>query len=78
MIYRILKSPPGYPSDQNYLVAAYNNLDYKSSICYLETEDGRRFVATLEEARRLIPDHAKRIPFEPENQFLELWETRQE
>jgi hypothetical protein len=74
MFYRILQAPPGYPPDQQYLVAAYETTDYASSKYWLTKDDGSKFMATLEEARRLIPSHAKRLPSQPDHQFLELWE----
>ncbi len=70
MIYRILNAPPGYPDDQKYLVVAYENLNYDSRVMNVE---GRRFVASLDEARQMIPKDANRLPFEPINQFLELY-----
>jgi hypothetical protein len=33
------------------------------------------FAATLEKARGMLPKEAKRLPFEPINQFLELWQA---
>jgi len=70
MIYRILNAPPGYPDDQKYMVVAYENLDYDSRVL---NDEGTRFVATLDEARRMIPKDTDRLPFEPLNQFLELY-----
>jgi hypothetical protein len=75
MIYRILAAPPGYPPDRNFMVAAYETLEYDSSVAYIRKEDGTIFAATLEEARSLLPADARRLPFEPECQFLELWES---
>jgi hypothetical protein len=74
MFYRILRAPPGYPPDQQYLVAAYETLDYASSKFWLTKDDGSKFTATLEEARRLIPSGARHLPSQPDHQFLELWE----
>jgi hypothetical protein len=73
--YRILSAPPGYPPHQRYIVAAYQNLAYDSCLGRLTNEEGSQFVETLEEARRMIPEQARRLPFEPEYQFLELWES---
>lgn len=74
MFYRILKAPPGYPSHQNYMVAEYTTLEFDSCCGNVKTIDGSRFFATLEEARKAIPCGARQLPFEPEHQFLELWE----
>jgi hypothetical protein len=74
MFYRILKAPPGYPADQQYLVAAYGTLAYSSSKYFLTKDDGSKFTASLEEARRLIPSGARSLPSQPDHQFLELWE----
>ncbi len=73
MIYRILKSPPGYPAEQQFVVVAYETLDLGSSKPYLAKDGGGRFAATLDEARNTLPRNAVRLPFEPVNQFLELW-----
>jgi hypothetical protein len=75
MIYRILAAPPGYPPGHNYMVAAYETLEYGSSVGIVRGADGCRFTATLEEARSLLPSDARRLAFEPEYQFLELWEA---
>jgi hypothetical protein len=74
VFYRILKAPPGYGPDQNYLVAIYETLDYDSMKRSITKQDGSKFAATREEARNMIPRSAIRLPFEPEYQFLELWE----
>ena len=73
MIYRILKAPPGYAPEEQYYVAAYETTDYDSYKFEIKNDHGSKFVATQEEARRLIPINAKSLPFEPKNQFLELW-----
>ncbi len=75
MIYRILAAPPGYPPGCNYMVAAYETLEYDSCVGNVRRADGTRFTATLEEARDLLPIDARQLPFEPEHQFLELWEA---
>ena len=75
MFYRILKAPPGYSPEQQYLVAAYETLAYDSSKFWVTTDDGNTFVATLEEARRVIPKGARLLPSQPDHQFLELWEA---
>jgi hypothetical protein len=74
MIYRILKAPPGYSAEQKYLVAAYETLDFDSPSHYLTNKDGGKFAASLDEARCMVPSSAKSLPFEPVNQFVELWE----
>ena len=71
MVYRILKSPPGYP--EPYMVAVYESTEFGSCLGNLRNAAGSRFIATLQEARDLLPESAKRAPFEPEDQFLELW-----
>lgn len=75
MFYRIVKAAPGSPSHQNYTVVEYRTLDFTSSLGNVKTVGGSRFFATLEEARQAIPRDAKRLPFEPEHQFVELWES---
>lgn len=70
MVYRILKSPPGYPEGQQYMVVEYEKMEITSSV---KDRPGWTFAATLEDARRLIPTEAVRLPFEPMNQFLELY-----
>jgi hypothetical protein len=75
MIYRILAAPPGYPPLHNYMVAAYATLEYGSCLGNVRKADGTLFAVTLEEARSLLPADAKRLPFEPKYQFLELWES---
>jgi hypothetical protein len=54
------------------MVVAYKTLDFESSV---KKTGGTIFAATLEAARSLLPGDARRLPFEPEYQFLELWET---
>jgi len=72
MFYRISKAPPGYPAEQQYLVAAYETLAYDSSKFWVTRDDGSKFTATLEEARRLIPSGARRLPSQPHHQFLDI------
>ena len=74
MFYRILRAAPGYPPEQQYLVGAYETLDYHSCKFQLTKHDGSEFVATLEDARQMLPPGAKRLSFQPDSQFLELWE----
>jgi len=73
MFYRILKAAPGYPKDQQFSVATYNDLALDSAGGYLTNDQGSRYVASLHEARQLIPENARRLPFERTNQFLELY-----
>jgi hypothetical protein len=73
MISRILAVPPGYPPECNYMVAAYRILEHDSCVGSVRRADRSRFTATLEETRGLLPPDARRLPFEPEYQFLELW-----
>jgi len=75
VFYRILSSPPGYGPAQRYMLAKYRTLEYDSRIAQVKNLDGSLFFATLEEAHKAIPAEAKRLPFEPEDQFLELWES---
>lgn len=78
MFYRIIKAPPGYAAGQNYLVAAYETRDALSKNYKVRRDDGTLFAATLEDARRMLPENAKQLPFEPIAQFLELWEAESE
>ena len=75
MIFRILKSPPGYPSSQAYIVSAYSNENLDSII--KDFFDGKiaKFAADLDESRKAIPHTARRLHFVPTHQFLELWEA---
>ncbi len=75
VFYRILKAPPGYPPEQQYLVAAYETLDYYSCKGGITKDDGSGFSVTLEEARQMIPTGATRLHSQPDHQFLELWEA---
>jgi hypothetical protein len=75
LIDRILLAPPGCLPDRKYVVAAYNTLEYDSCVCNVRRADGTLFTGTLEEARGLLPADARRLRFEPEHQFLELWEA---
>ena len=71
MIFRLLKAPPGFPPEEQYWVVEYENLD-------LDSHNGRwQSVASLNEARRLIPKDAVRLQFEPMGQFLELYSHNQ-
>jgi hypothetical protein len=79
MYYRIIEAPPGYGPDENYMVAAYDTADASSLKYTVRKTDGSIFFAsTLEEARKMLPPDAKRVPFEPYYQSLELWEVKQE
>jgi hypothetical protein len=73
--YRILSAPPGYPPNQKYMVAAYRTLEYASCLGGVANKEGSRFAETLEEARKMMPAKARRLPFETDGQFLELWES---
>ena len=75
MFFRILHAPPGYPHEKQYLVAIYRTLDYDSSESWVTNDAGSKFFSTIEEARRVIPSNARQLPFEPEDQFVELWEA---
>ena len=76
MFFRIVKAPPGYAPAQKFLVAAYETEDACSKSYNVRKADGTLFASTLEEARRLMPSNATRLSFEPDGQFLELWEER--
>ncbi len=75
MFYRIMMAPPGYPPHQKYMVAPYRSLEFESSVERVKNVDGSAFFATLEEARKAIPADGRQQPFQPEHQFLELWES---
>ena len=75
MFYRVITAPPGYPPHQKYMVAAYETLAYDSCTGGVNNADGTRFFETLEQARKAMPADARQLPFQPEHQFLELWET---
>ena len=75
MFYRIIKAPPGYAVEQKYLVAAYETMDLLSRKHNVTREDGTLFATTLEEAREMLPKNAKQQPYQPSDQFLELWEA---
>jgi hypothetical protein len=75
MFYRILIAPPGYPAHQKYMVSEYSSLEYKSYCGSLEDVDGSGFFATLEDARKAIPGDVRQLPFRPDRQFVELWES---
>ena len=76
MFYRILKAPPGYPPHQNFVVVAYETLEFESSCGRTKNSDGTVFFATLEEAREGLPVDARQLSFLPEAQFVELWELQ--
>ncbi len=61
-----------------FLVASYRSLDFDSSEDFFRTEDGSRFLATIEEARSIIPKEAVRLPFIQHYQFIELWKLDEE
>ena len=74
MYYRILKAPPGYGPDRNFMVVAYETLELSSQLGRGKKYAGALFARTLEEARLHIPTPASQLPFEPDHQFVELWE----
>ncbi len=77
MFYRILMAPPGYAPHQKYMLAAYKTLEFDSCTGGVNNSDGSRFFGSLEETRQAIPGDANQLPFHPEHQFLELWESSQ-
>ena len=66
-MFRILKAPPGFLPEEQYRLVEYENSDLDSHISRW------RPFASLEETRSMIPKDAVRLPFEPMNQFLELY-----
>lgn len=74
MFFRIIAAPPGYAADERYMVAAYESLEFDSCQSTLLSPSGSKFAATIEEARKMIPGSARPLRFEPDCQFLELWE----
>jgi hypothetical protein len=75
MIYRIMRAPPGYAREGQYMVGAYWTLDFDSFAFNVMITKGSTFTLTLDEARQLIPIGAKKLAFEPRDQFLELWKA---
>ena len=73
MFYRILSAPPGYLPHEKYMVAEYTTVEFGSRSRNLTNAVGSKFFATLEEAQRAIPCDATQLPYQPEDQFLELW-----
>ena len=67
MYYRVLAAPPGYPCDQNYLLSKYTDLNYDSCCDRISNTNGTNFFETIEEARGMLPQNARQLPFEPEN-----------
>ena len=58
------------------MLAKYRTLDYASSFGNVKNADGSPFFASVEEARKAIPTGVRqRLPFEPDHQFVELWES---
>jgi hypothetical protein len=57
------------------MVGAYRTRDVSSYSTVLTASDGTRFFATIDEARKVLPNEARQQPFQPEDQFLELWEV---
>jgi hypothetical protein len=77
MFYRILMAPPGYAPHQRFMVATYKTLEFDSCTGSVNNLDGSGFFGSLEEARQAMPTDATRLPFQPQHQFLELWESSQ-
>ena len=75
MFYRILMAPPGYAPRQRYMPAAYKTLEFDSCRGGVSNSDGSTFFGSLEETRQAIPGDAQQLFFQPEHQFLELWES---
>ena len=76
MYYRINMHPfHCWPPDVSYMVAMYRTPEYASYCGIVSNPDGSDMFSTIEEARKSIPGDAKQLPFQPEHQFLELWES---
>jgi hypothetical protein len=76
MYYRILMHPLHcWAPDIKYHVAMYRTLAFTSCCGTVPNPDGSDKFSTIEEARKVIPADAKQLPFQPEHQFLELWES---
>ena len=73
MFYRILSVPPGYGPDRQYLIAAYETLDYDSCQGSPSGKKEVLWAKTIEEARAHIPEGAERLPWVRQYQFIELW-----
>lgn len=73
MYYRVMTSPPGCGPNERYMVGMYGTLDMESWTHYLDELNGRPYFPTLEDARAALPGDARRLPFEPRYQLLELW-----
>ena len=43
MFYRIVKAPPGYAPDEQFMVASYESLDFSSTTGNVTARDGSRF-----------------------------------
>jgi hypothetical protein len=69
MFYWILRSPPGYPPDQAFMVSAYGTPEPLSHIRQLG------FAASIDHARALIPAPRVRLDRQAFDQFVELWAT---
>lgn len=68
-----MTSPPGYPPSQSYMVGKYRDMSLDSHCEIVANDDGSNFFACLDDARKIIPNGARQIAFEPEDQFVELW-----
>jgi hypothetical protein len=78
MIYRINMHPLHcWPPNVKYMVAVYKTSEYASYCGVVTNSEGSDIFSTIEEARKAIPASAKQLPFQPEHQFLELWESSQ-
>lgn len=75
MVYRIIKSPPGYSADQNFMVGRYidKSVDSESYQGRVANPEGREFFATIDEARSAIPSNAVSLQVPIRDQFLEAW-----
>ncbi len=75
MIYRILLVPPGYAPNERFMVAKYQATNIRTSLGRITDASGAEYFSTIEGARRALPLGARQLPYEPEHQFLELWEA---
>lgn len=75
MFFRVLIAPPGYMSPIGYMVGEYQTAAFESFVRNLVSATGAKVFSSIEEARKLIPKNAVRLPYDRDAQFLELWST---
>jgi hypothetical protein len=57
------------------MVGKYRTLDFDALLGSVENADGSKSFATLEEARKAIPDYARQLPFDRDHQFVRALES---